>query len=158
MGRELIPELNIPFVFRERPEAIPGDLRPLWRIGLLLLMLYMASRGGKSSFGRLHVLNWAIRSKEGRDALLRVLEGRLYPGMVVVRIEPSLNRAVDLAHGEGLVKRVRGDRIELTARGQVEAIRILEHKKLYASEREYLNIVAKRVTEKLVTELFKGQT
>lgn len=151
-----IPELETLLFFRERPEAIPGDLRPLWRIGLVLLMLHLASRGKKSGFGRLHVLNWALRSEEGRDALLGILNGELFPGTAVVRIEPSLNRAVDFAHGEGLVRRVQGDRIELTAKGEAEAKRILEEEDLFVSERSYLTAVGKRLTERLVSELFGG--
>jgi len=149
-----IPELDTPFLFRDRSESIPGDLRPLWRISMLLLMLYIASRGKKSSFGRLHVLNWALRSDEGRDALLGVIDGHLLPGMVVVRIEPSLNRAVDFALGEGLVKKVGGDRIELTSTGEAEVKRILKQEELFNSEREYLEQIGKKLTEKLVSELF----
>ena len=99
-------------------------------------MLHMASRGGKASFGKLHVLNWALRSQEGSKALLDILERRFSPGTVIVRIEPSLNRAVDLAHGEGLVKRNNGG-IELTLQGQVEAKRILEQKDIYVQEKEF---------------------
>jgi len=156
MSRIEIPALDTPFVFNERPECIPGDLRPLWRIGLLLLMLYMASRGKKSSFGRLHVLNWALRSDEGRVALLGILEGRRLPGTVVVRIEPSLNRAVDFALGELLLRKVGGDRVELTSAGEAEAKRILEQDELFVSEREYLGKVHKRLTERLVSDLFGG--
>ncbi len=158
MSRIEIPELDTPFVFNKRPESIPGDLRPLWRIGLLLLMLYVASRGKKSSFGRLHVLNWALRSDEGRDALLGMLEGRLVPGTIVVRIEPSLNRAVDFAHGEGLLKKVGGDRIELTSTGEAEAKRLLKQGELFVSEREYLEQVGKKLTETLVTKIFRGHS
>ncbi len=157
MSKPEIPELNTPFVFKERPESIPGDLRPLWRIGLVLLMLYAASRGKRSSFGRLHVLNWALRSDEGRDALLGILKGQLFPGTVVVRIEPSLNRAVDFAHGEGLLKKVGGAHIVLTSHGEAEAKRLFEHKELYVSERDYLEQVGKKLTEKLVNDLFGGQ-
>jgi len=152
-----IPELDTPFVFREQPEAIPGDLRPLWRIGLLLLILHLSSRGGKSSFGRLHVLNWALRSEDGQEALLGILGRKLFPGTVVVRIEPSLNRAVDFAHGERLVERVPGDRIQLTTRGEKEAKRMLARKGLYERERHFLNTVGKKVTEILVKELFAGR-
>lgn len=158
MHRLEIPELDTQFVFNQRPESIPGDLRPLWRIGLVLLMLHMASWGKKSSFGRLHVLNWALRSDEGRDALLGILNGRLLPGTVVVRIEPSLNRAVDFAHGEGLLRRVGGDRVELTSTGEAEARRILQQDDLFANEREYLKQVGKKLTETLVAELFGGQS
>jgi hypothetical protein len=153
-----IPELDTPFVFNERPESIPGDLRPLWRIGLLLLMLYLASRGKRSSFGRLHVLNWALRSDEGRDSLLGILERRLFPGTVVVRIEPSLNRAVDFAHGEGLLRKVGGNRIELTSTGEAEAKRILGHDEIFEGEKKYLEQVGKKLTETLVDELFGRST
>lgn len=157
MSKQIFPELDTPFVFRERPESIPGDLRPLWRIGLVLLMLRLASRGGRSSFGRLHVLNWALRSKDGREALVGILDGQLFPGRVVARIEPSLNRAVDYAHGEGLLRRVQGDRIELTERGEDAAKQILKQGELYKSEREFLEGIGKRVTERLVNELFGGK-
>ncbi len=153
-----IPELDTPFTFNERPESIPGDLRPLWRMSLLLLMLFVASRGKRSSFGRLHVLNWAIRSDEGRDALLAIVDGHLLPGTIVVRIEPSLNRAVDFAHGEKLIRKIGGDRIELTSKGESEAQRIFEQEDLLCSEREYLDQIGKKLTEKTVAELFGGKS
>ena len=157
MGNRIIPEFDTPFLFRERPEALPGDLRPLWRVGLVVLMLYLASRGRRSSFGRLHVLNWAVRSEEGQKALLGILDGRLFPGTAIVRIEPSLNRAVDFAFGEKLVERVKGDHIELTAQGEKEAVRILEHEDLYRKERAFLHLLGKGLTERIVLELFRGR-
>ena len=152
-----IPELNTHFFFRERPEAIPGDLRPIWRIGLVLLILHISSRSRRSSFGRLHVLNWALRSEEGRNALLGILKGQRSPETMVVRIEPSLNRAVDYASGEGLVQQVQGSRIELTGPGEKEAKNILKCEEIYKDEREFLYEIGKKVTERLVTELFGGE-
>lgn len=155
-GSDLIRVLDTPFIFRGRPEAIPGDLRPLWRVGLVLLMLGLASRGGRSSFARLHVLNWALRTKEGRDALLSVFEGRRDPSVVVVRIEPSLNRAVDFAHGAGLLEKEKGRAISLTEPGKAKVKQILKDEYLFRSERLFLASIGKRLTEKLVNELFQG--
>jgi len=152
-----IAELETPFVFRDRPEAIPGDLRPIWRIGQVLLVLHMASRGGRSSFARLHVLNWALHSEGGRESLFGILDGQLFPGTVVIRIEPSLNRAVDYALGEDLVKLVQGDRIQLTIGGRAEAQRIMQYEGLYERERKFLHTLGKRVTEKLIVEIFRRQ-
>src|SRR5690606_16062641 len=96
-----ISDLVEPLIFRSRPEPIPGDLRPLWRIGIILLILDLTSRGGKSTLGRLHVLSWAVRTRETRENLLRVIREEVSPHTLIVRIEPSLNRAIDLALGEG---------------------------------------------------------
>jgi len=144
------------FVFRQRPESIPADMRPIWRIGLLLLMLSVSSRGARSSFGRLQLLNWSLLHDEGRDALLSVLDGARQPNAIMVRIEPSLNRAVDFATAEGLVRTVGGSRIELTEVGEAEAARILAESSLYVKEREYLSLLGKRVTETLVSQIFSG--
>lgn len=154
MAEIMIPELDTPFVFRSRPEAIPGDIRPMWRIGTLLLILHLASRGGKSSFGRLHVLNWAIRNRSNRLALARIVKGDVAPDAVIVRIEPSLNQAVDLAHAEGLIDRVGGNRIRLTARGDAQARILTVHATLFSAEREYLHELGKGVTEGLVRSVF----
>lgn len=100
MPRIEIPELDAAFVFRRRPVAIPGDLRPSWRIGLLVQLLRRCCRGGRSTLARLHVLSWGIRTKESRRQLQDALNGHAAPDCLIVRLEPFLNRAVDLAIGE----------------------------------------------------------
>ena len=157
MPNSFVPELDAPFLFRSRPESIPGDFRPVWRIGLLLLILHVASRGSRSSFGRLHVMNWGIRSRHNHKVLQDMLAGRLRPDTVLVRIEPSLNRAVDLAHGEGLIERVAGDRVRLTTRGEAEADKLLEQKDVYVVEKDFLNALGKHITEAFVDALYSRE-
>lgn len=152
-----IPELDTPFIFESRPEAIPGDFRPLWRIGTLLLILLVASRGGKSSLVRLHVLNWAIRTPQNRQNLKNVILGKIKTEAVLVRIEPSLNRAVDLAQGEGLVCRDASSHICLTPRGKSTAETICGEPSVFAEERTFLMEIGKKVTEKLVQHLFTAR-
>ncbi|MEP6534296.1 MAG: hypothetical protein ABJF23_03190 [Bryobacteraceae bacterium] len=65
-----IPELKAEFVFRQRPVAIPGDLRIGWRIGLLVLLMNGCCKSGRTSLTRLHVLSWGIRTLESRNALI----------------------------------------------------------------------------------------
>lgn len=144
------------FVFRRRTESIPADMRPVWRIALILLVLQLSSRGGKSSFGRLQLFNWALLHQEGKSALLDVLAGNNSPTAVMVRIEPSLNRAVDFASAAGLVKIVNGDRVEITSVGQSEVRRIIDAKDLFLAEIAFLNSVGRAVTETLVAEIFRS--
>ena len=151
-----IPELRTPIVFTSRPEAIPGDFRPLWRIGILLLILFLASRGCKSSLVRLHVLNWALRSLQNQQNLKDVVAGKMKPDAVLVRIEPSLNRAVDLAHGEGLVNRNADGRLSLTSRGKIAGETLCKEPAVFEGEKKFLGEIGKGVTEVFVNSFFKG--
>ena len=150
----VIPELDTEFLFRIRPVAVPGDLRPTWRVGLLVLLLKRCCRQGRSSLTRLHVLNWAIRTDGNQQALLALLGNAMSPDSLVVRFDPAFNRAVDFAIGERLVRRVDGSRIETTAVGSALAEDIGRDETLYPSEKLFMDDIRQRVTEALVESVF----
>lgn len=151
-----IPELKTEFLFRRQPVAIPGDLRPGWRIGLLVLLLNNCCRSGRTSLARLHVLSWGIRTKENRRALQAAIEGALSPDSLVVRVEPFLNRAVDFAIGEGLVRRSGGNKIELAPNGRELAEELGKIETAYVVEKKFIAAIHQGVTEKLVNHMFGG--
>ena len=138
--------------FRQRPTPLAPEFRTTWRLVQLLYLLSACCRGGKSSFRRLHVLNWAARSERNRAVLVRALRGQLQPHSLLVRVEPSLNRAVDLAAGEGLVTTLDGARIEITDRGRVVVKEALALEDCLITERAFVRDVGMRVTEKWVNE------
>jgi hypothetical protein len=94
--------LDRPFVFRERPSAASADLRSVWRLPVVVLMVG-ACRQKRATPKQLHVLNWGLRSSEGHGLLAGFIEG-------------SLDRAVALARGFGLLD-WRGRYWELTELG-----------------------------------------
>jgi hypothetical protein len=154
MSEVVIPELNVPFTFRRRPVSLPPDLRPEWRVGIVLLTLRICCREYRASFARLHVLNWAVRTVPNQLAIAAVIAKESSPDALIVRIEPSLNRAVDLANGYRLIVRVAGDRIQLTNNGVNLADELQRQDNLYVPEREFFSQVGRKVTEKLVANLF----
>ena len=149
-----IPELASLFIFQQRPIDLPGDLRPVWRIGLIVLLLKTCCRQSRARFRQLHVLNWGVRNPDNRKALEEAVNGQVPFDTVLVRIEPSLNRAVDLALGEGLLQRNAGDQIELTKKGLELAEAIEKDSNLYRPERDFMGRIKKRVTETLVDSFF----
>ena len=155
MPDPLIPELDVPVIFRQRPISIPGDLRPAWRISVIVLMLRKCCLQGRSSLRRLHVLSWAVRDAEVANALVRAIEGEVPPDTVLVRIEPALNRAVDFAIGEGLIRRQSSDRVELTADGKEFADAILKDTLVLGYERQFLERIRFTVTEDFVKRMFE---
>ena len=151
-----IPELNAEFVFRRRPLPIPGDLRIAWRIGLITLLMSGCCRSGRTRLTRLHVLNWGIRTEYSRDALLAAVNNQRHPDSLLVRFEPFLNRAVDFALGEGLVERSNGAQLQLTEKGWALAAEIEADESVYIIEKQFIDTVRFRLTEKLVDQIFGG--
>jgi hypothetical protein len=148
------PELNTEILFSRRPVDISGDLRPTWRVGLLVLLMKLCCRQGKVRFRQLHVLNWGIRSRENRETLEGAIQGQVALDSLLVRIEPSLNRAVDLAIGEGLIKRNSGDQLQLTDKGLVLADAIEQDDNVLHPEKEFMARIRKKVSEAFVDDLF----
>jgi hypothetical protein len=136
----LLKTLDIPFTFRPRPAPVPGDLRPTWRIALLLLIL-LNSRARKASLQKLHVMNWAARSKINRGLIIRYAKGELSKDEVIPRVEPSLNRAIDLARGEGLVSVESGKNLTLTQIGVKAAEEIDKDVECLQTEKFFLKEV-----------------
>lgn len=149
-----IPELDAGFTFERRPLSMPGDLRPGWRIAAIALLMNKCCRQNRTSFARLHVLSWAIRTDASRASLLAAVDGLLTPDSVIARVEPSLNRAVDFALGEGLLRRIGGDRLELTQAGLAFAEEVDNDDRTFAAEKEFISTLRKRLTETLVNQLF----
>jgi hypothetical protein len=149
-----IPELRTPFVFRKRPIAIPADLRPGWRIGLLVLLLKNCCRNRRTSFARLHVLSWGLRTAQSRRQLQAAVEGRLSPDSLIVRFEPFLVQAVDFAIGEGLVRREGGAKIELTALGLKLAEELEGAESTFDVEKRFMAVIRTKVSEDLVNKMF----
>jgi hypothetical protein len=157
MSEKDIPKTEVPFTFTRRPRPIPPDLRPDWRLSVLLLTLYY-SRGHKVSIKKLNLINWAIRSSEKRKILLDQLENKNSFHRIIVRIEPGISRAVDLAKGYGWIKKEYGTttRIKLTSKGEDQAKKIDRFRDCFTEERDFLIKIKPFVNEKDIDALYVG--
>lgn len=145
------------FTFKRRPMALPADLRPDWQIAVLVLILAKCCKNGRSSLRRLHVLNWATRSARSQRLLLNRMTKTNHPDEIVVRLEPALNRAINLALARGLVERIGGNRIKLNQLGLLLSEAIDRSDDLLVQERTFLNIIGKKITEVSIDKLVKGE-
>jgi hypothetical protein len=153
-----IPELDTPILFKRRPLSLPEDLRPSWRIGLLVLLLSSCCRGARSSRARLHVLSWGIRTDQTQAEVKAAIKGNLNPRALIVRFDPFLDRALDFAIGEGLIKPDGGKTVVLTASGKELAEEISKSDDLFVPEKAFVKAIGLHVTEKLVNEMFGWET
>ena len=160
--------LDRPFTFKRRPTPLACDLRPEWRLHLLVLLVDHCW-AGKSSIQQLHVLDWAIRTHETREALLQFIHGERAPNQTIIRYDPSLNRAVDFAFAEDLLTNreeelvlVRGEekkqrgpyRVSLAKKGKELVAKLKEDQDLFAEEKQFLKNIGRKLTQKQVESLF----
>jgi len=150
-----IPELEADFVFTRRPFAIPGDLRPAWRIGLIVLLLKNCCYGGKSSLERLHVLSWGSRTSQSQRDLMAAAEDDLPLTSLIVRFDPFLDRAIDFAVGEKVLTHRNGKTVELTTAGRQLAIELESNPSLYLKEKLFIVSIRRSITEQLVDRIFR---
>jgi hypothetical protein len=148
--QELLAYLDIEFSFREQPVPLQPQLRVIWGLSILVLILHICSRGGRSSITRLHLLNWAIRNHESRERLTEVLKNRSSPFANLIRCEPGFNRAIEYALAESLVEIVNSSknlRICLSQKGRQLANEIIEDKNCLRDEKVFLQVDLKLVSE-----------
>ena len=148
------PKVDGPFCFMRRPRDLPGDFRIAWRIALIILILGECSVGKKASLRKLHALNWISHSKENRDRFAAVANGASQPDDLLIRIEPSLNRAIDFGVGEKLLEWVNGNRVKLTELGEKVLKKINSGPECMATERHFLRSIKSAATESNFNNLF----
>ena len=137
------------FTFRRRPTSVPPDIRPEWRIPLLLLMIRNC-RGQVASREQLHVLNSAVLSAGSRHALLAAFSGQLASRSPALQFEPACDRAIDRGLGLGLMTMNPQGRLQLTDLGRSIASAVDADDQLFTAERELLASLPKPLSQAAV--------
>lgn len=150
---DLLALIDAPFRFKSRPVAVPGDYRPAWRISLVVLIL-ACSRSNKASLQKLHVISWAMRTRESRAQFLKFADGAIDKQGVQIRIDPTMNLAFDFAVAEGLAAFSKGKNLQLTAKGRSLADEIESAEDCMVEEKAFLASAAPVATEKKIATIF----
>jgi hypothetical protein len=125
-----------PFDFGERAVPTPAEYRPKWRTALVVLIVG-ACYGKRASWHQLHILSWASRSVRNQEAFKRLRAGEARLEDAIVRYDPSLDRAIDLALFSGLLERRSGEALGLTGRG-IAVLEELKDVDALLPEKEFL--------------------
>lgn len=115
----------------------------------LVLLLVAKSHGAGASWKGLQLLNWAVRDPEHAELLMALRKDHDIPDRPVVRFEPALDRALDLATGLGLLEQKASRVFRLTDAGK-RVVEELDNSEAFARERETLGLLSGKVTQKEV--------
>jgi hypothetical protein len=154
--QELLEYFDIPFSFHKQPTPLQPQLRVVWGLSTLVLILKICSRSQRSSISRLHLLSWAIRSAENRERMVELLENRLSPLVNLIHYDPGFNRAIEYALAEGLIEAQNKGRVSLTQNGIKLAQEIIHLEDCLEEEKTFLKIRGSAITETLAKSLLKS--
>ncbi len=143
--------------FRSRPNPSKARFRLTWRIPILLLMLEVGSKKGRSSIARLHVVNSILICSSSADELLDRLSMGVPDMIFPLRVEPSLIRTIELCAGYRLMSLQNGNRVILEPAGQSFAQKKVMSQDLFLRERGVLARTQRLITEALASSIVKGK-
>ncbi|MDO7868152.1 hypothetical protein [Nocardioides jiangxiensis] len=156
LGADVLGWLDAPLNFVARPDPVAPNDRPERRIALCL-MVVDKSWGGRATWKAVHVLSWALKSHSRLEMVARLRDGTGPADRPVVRFDPALDRALDLAVGLGFLARSDAGVFSLTPVGQ-DALSEVRAAGLFVDEEEALTSVKGKISNSSVERLLEWRT
>jgi len=144
--------LDIEFDFNDRPTPVPADLRAEWRVPLLLLIV-KSCWGNRAPLHQVQALAWAAIFEENRKDFMRAFRGESDPVALLIRYDPAVIRAINLAVGLGLLAWLSTNRITLTEEGQATLDRVLAKEGVFTDERTFLASFGGRIPMNRINQM-----
>lgn len=136
--------------FERKAMPVFPDHRPLYKICQILLILDLCSAGNKSSLIRLHLFNWALKDLKRMEMLILSAKTKII-SFGVWGMDPALNMALNMAVAEGLINKTLTG-YGLSVKGK-DFIRQGDIKNLFSVDCQSLNLIGKKITEKMVKDV-----
>ncbi|MGX9240710.1 hypothetical protein ACWXVW_05265 [Pantoea dispersa] len=151
---DILNETPIKMSFKSSGTPVDPELRPVWRISILVIILSKLCRGSTASLKKLQVIYAIISSHEKRESyLLKRLNSEIN-----VRFDPLLDRAISIGVGEGFFEFNSAKSVTLTKIGKSFSLYIYKCSELFVDEKEFLEHFSKTEfsDEKIDMLLYKG--
>jgi hypothetical protein len=153
--RDAAPDMRFSFTQRRLPAN--ADDRLSYRIPLILSALAVC-RQQTSSFQRLVLMTYTVRTPRLQARLERFVSGRARPDEFIVRYESSLVRMLAICRSLELIKTsTSGASFTLAESGRVLYGTIAEQG-LFVQERFFFGAIARQLSEAQVTAIMRGNS
>lgn len=140
--------------FTRRPSPALAEQRPLYKITQALLIVEICGRGQKCSLIKLHLMNWALKSRSRISALELAAKNKKLT-IPVWGFDPALAIALQFALEETILV-VEGSSLKITDKGNHLLDAVINDETAFPKEKSYLKRIGKGITEEMVTSVSKG--
>lgn len=141
-------------IISNKPYSIPIEMRPLWRISLLIASI--AILGGENrylSVKKVNMLVWMLIRQSRWDEYENYLYDRSMD-LPLVSTDTATYKAVEFALAKGLISLDSG-RLYISASG-MELYQLLVENDIMVGERAFLENVGRKLTDKKVRAITEG--
>ncbi|QBG34598.1 hypothetical protein [Litorilituus sediminis] len=142
------------FYISNRKEFISCELRPVWRISLLVLIVKFVGRANKASRNKIHLVNWALKKSEHVDSYISYTQQRTNK-RPFINLDPAMDKAIDYALYSKLVT-VDNNRVTLSDAG-IELANQLMKLEAFEVEKSVFKSMKSNLSEDKVTKAFEGK-
>lgn len=138
--------------FHRKPMPLMAEHRPIYKITQLLLVLYLSSRGMKSSLIRLHLFSWVLKDDRRKKMMLESAnQNKILFG--VWGVDPAVNISLQYAEAEGLISK-SGLSYKLTQDG-VEYVANIDGEMAFKDDYFFLQSIGSEITEGMVENIIR---
>ena len=138
-------------IISDKPYSVPIEMRPLWRIGLIVISIYVVSGNKKYlDIKKLNILVWMLIRSERWSEYSSYLNGERVK-TPLVSVDTSTYKATEYAIAKKLVKLDEG-RLHLTKTGD-NLYSLFKENDVMKEEIEFLVYYGKLLTEEKVKGL-----
>lgn len=150
----LLEETPEKMTFNSTGSPVEPELRPIWRISLLAIILNKLCRGSSASLKKMQVLYSLIASADKRSRYFS--EGAFSD--INIRFDPLLDKAISLGLAEGLFSLDTAKSVVLTNKGTLLSKKIYKDSTLFILEKEFIENYSKsEFSDKKIDQiLYKG--
>lgn len=138
--------------FSNRKMSISPELRPMYRISQIALILHISSTGEKASLLKLQLFNWCIQKEERYEEMFKLKNDDFFP---VISFDPFLNRALNYGVALKIFDfNTKTGKFILTEDGRELAENIVKEN-ILMEEIKFLKSIKKSLSDTYIHKLFK---
>lgn len=143
--------------FNHRGTPIDPELRPLWRISIISLILMKLCSGNKANAKKIQALYSLVSSEKKRSAYLSNIFDSGSVSTINIRFDPLVDRAVDMALGDRMLCLDDAKSIKLTEKGLAFAKRIDDDNDIFIIEKKFIDQFNKsHFNDRVINSLITG--
>lgn len=140
--------------FNYKGAHLDPELRPLWRISLLVLILMKLCSGNKANSKKIQALYALVAYEKKREIYSKNSNN---VSSINIRFDPLIERAIDMGVGFNLLKIDEAKSIILTSKGIEFGKRVDSDQEIFSIEKAFMNSFQKsHFTDKRIDSLITG--
>ena len=145
--------INNDIIFDPKASAVPYNYRISYKMALICSIIGKCCGKKGCSAIKLQMINAATTSADAKLQLFDIIENPFSFKTKIIRFDPAVSRAIDLALADEVIFRQSNGLYRLKDKGKLLVSKVYEDDSLLASEKKLLSELSNRLTEDIIERI-----